>query len=203
MIVGVWMGVAMIVATMLMMVVAMRMAVAAAFTGIGSAEWVEWLDDLAHRGTQPFEHRADDMVAQDQNAPGLDRSGEVAIADMPGKTGKMHRIAPANLEQLFLGRDDLGVASIVEHQHVAVFQDQRLGKVDEDAVAVDQRNHLAAEMALVLRQHGDVERNLPVGGKLRGAHAFGGSHHDDGPIVLISIAPRHAIVSNRRRIHDA
>jgi hypothetical protein len=70
------------------------------------------------------------MIAQDENAIGRNVGGEVAVADVPGESGKMHRVAAANLEQFFVGSDNLGTASVVEQQHVAVFEYQRLGKVD-------------------------------------------------------------------------
>ena len=140
------------------------------------------------------------MVAQDQDALGLDRGGEVAIADMPGKPGNMYGIAAAHLEQFLVGSKNLGLASIVEHQHVAIFQDERLGKVDENAVAVHQGDHLAPDMALVMRQDGDVEGDLPVRGNVGGPQTSCCPQHGDD---LIPGASMSRIASNRRRIHDA
>ena len=119
------------------------------------------------------------------------------------RSARCTAIAAADFQQFLVGGDDLGVASVLEHQHVAIFEDQRLGKVDEDAVAMHQRDDLAAQMALVMRQDGDVERNLPVGGNLGGAHGLVALMHGDGPLLHhLRLLPRQAIVSNRRRIHD-
>ncbi len=86
-----------VMAMIVRVIVIMRMAVA----GIGAAHRRERLDDIGHRRAEAFEHRLDDMVAQDEDAIGLDRRGEMAVADMPGKLGEMHRVARADVVELF------------------------------------------------------------------------------------------------------
>ena len=89
-----------VVVAMTMRMTVATVAVTMGAAGIGAAERVERLHDLAHHGAQPFEHRLDDMVAQDEDPLGLDRGGEVAVADVPGEAGEMDRIAAADLEQV-------------------------------------------------------------------------------------------------------
>ena len=124
------------------------------------------------------------MVAQDKYPLGFDRGGKVAVADVPCEAGEMGRIAATDLEQVLVGRDDLGMASVLEHEHVAIFEHQRLRQIDQDPVAVDERDHLAPEMALILGQNGDIERNLAsaVGGDVCCANNFRGSQHASASI---------------------
>ena len=70
----------------------------------------------------------DDVITQDQDLIGLDLGGEMAVADMPGKAGEVNGIATANRQQFLVRRDDLGVAAVLEHKHVAVLEHQRLAK---------------------------------------------------------------------------
>ena len=72
------------------MVLRMAVTMVAAVSRIGAAQRTERLQDLADRGAEPFEHRLDDMVAQDQDSLGLDLGGEMAIADVPGKAGEVN-----------------------------------------------------------------------------------------------------------------
>jgi len=126
---------------------------------IGAVQRAERLQDLADRGAEPFKHHLDDVVTQDQDSIGLDLGGEMAVADVPGKAGEVNGIASANRQQFLVRRDDLGVAPVLEHKHVAVLEHQRLGKIDQDPIAMDERDHLAADVALVIRQDGDIERD--------------------------------------------
>ena len=94
------------------------MAVGMAFR-IGAAHRLERLHDLGDFRAKALEHLADDMVAQNEDAVLLDLGGEVAVADVPGELGQMHRIAGADVEEFFLGGDDLGVAAVVQRQQIA------------------------------------------------------------------------------------
>jgi hypothetical protein len=76
--------------------VALRMGVAAA--GIGAAFGIERRFDLDHAGTQPLDHRLDDMVAPDTQALGHDLRRQMAVAEMPGYPNQMMRIGAADLD---------------------------------------------------------------------------------------------------------
>ena len=93
------------------------MVVTVAVAGIGAAHRREGLDHVGHRRAESFQHRLDDMVAQDEDAVGLDRGGEMAVADVPGEFGEMHRVARADVVELLRRGDDLDVAAVVQHQH--------------------------------------------------------------------------------------
>ena len=106
----------------------------------------------------------------------------------------------------------LGEAPVLEDKHVAVLQRQRLGKIDQDLVATDERDDLAADMALVMGKHGDVEGSGACGRLHPGA--FTDTARSMSAAVLTSsrtvvrtrrLSKRdaaQAIVSNRRRIHE-
>jgi hypothetical protein len=168
--------VVMAVAVIMPMIVAMRVAV----PGIGAAQRLERLGDLPHGRAEAFQHRADDVVAQDQDAVGLDLRGEMAVADVPGELGEVHRPAGADVVDLLLGRYDLGAAAVVEHQHVAMVERDGLGQVDQHLVAMHQRQDAAAQVALVMGEHGEVEGLRPVGGRLQ----LGGAQDAPGPRQL-------------------
>ena len=106
-----------------------------AMAGIGAAHRLERLGDVAHRSAEPFQHRLDDMVAQDEDAVGLDCRGEMAVADMPGELGQMHGVAGANVIDLFMRGDDLDMAAVLQHQPVAVVQGDRLRQIDQHLLA--------------------------------------------------------------------
>ena len=55
--------------------------------GIGAGERREGLDRIRDGGAEPLQHRLDDVVAQDEDAAGLDGGGEMAVADVPGEFG--------------------------------------------------------------------------------------------------------------------
>ena len=98
------------------------------------------------------------MVALDQNAIGLIWAGEMPVADMPGESEQRLRIAGPISRSASSRRNHLGMAAVVQHQPVAMGKHDRLRQIDKHLVAMLQRQHLAAQMALVMGEHDDVER---------------------------------------------
>ena len=92
----------------------------------------------------------------------------------------MNGIAAADRQQLLFGGDDLGMAAVLEHKHVAILERQRLGKIDQQPVAMGQRDHPAAEMPLVMRQDGDVE------GTTRGPSASSAARMSFAVLIIAS-----------------
>lgn len=147
------------------MIVAMRVTVAVA--GIGAAHRIEGCDDVLDFGAEPFEHRLDDMVAQDQDAVRRDRGGEMAVADMPGELGEVKRIpGPDRVERLVCG-GDLDNAAPLDRQGVAGRQNHRLGQIDQNLAAIDGFDHAPAQMALVMLEDGAAEHRLLGQGGVR------------------------------------
>ncbi len=142
----------------IMVVVAMRRA---AMAGIGAAHRIELGDDVLDPRAQPFEHCLDDVIAQDENAGRLDRRREMAVADMPGEFGEVHRIAPEHLVKRLVGGGDDDLAARLDHQPVIRLEHDRLGEVDENLAAIDELHGAAAQVPFVMRQHGAAER-LPL-----------------------------------------
>lgn len=143
------------------MIVAVRML---AVSGIGAAHRIELRDDLLDPRAEPFEHRLDDMVAQDQDAGRLDRGGQVAIADMPGQMRQMHRILPKNLVERLIGGGDLDTATIAENQRVAGVEHHGLRQVDHNLAAIDQFDEPTTQVAFIMLQDGAARnRRQPLG----------------------------------------
>lgn len=165
MMVTVRVGVVMAVA----MIVSMVMRVAVAVAGIGAAHRVEGCDDILDLGAEPFEHRLDDMVAQDQDAVSRDGGGEMAVADVPGELGEMERIPGPDRVERLVGGGDLDHAAALDCQGVACRQNHRLGQVDQDLAAVAGFDHAPAQMALVMLEDGAAEHRLLEQGGVRPA----------------------------------
>ena len=139
---------------MFVMIMVMRMPMIMAVTRIGAAHRRERLDDVGYRRAKTFKHRLDDMIAQDEDAAGLDRGGEMPVANMPGEFGEMHAVPGAYVVKLFGRRTDLDLPSVLQHQPVAIGERHRLGKVDQHLAAVGKLNGAAAQMPLVMHKHG-------------------------------------------------
>ena len=142
------------------MAVSMVMRVAVTVAGISAAHWVEWCDDVLDLGAQPFEHRLDDMVAQDQDAIRRDRGGEMAVADVPGELGEMKRIPGPDRVERLVGGGDLDHAAALDRQGVAGRQHHRLGQVDQNLATLDGFDHAPAQMAFVMLEDGAAEHRL-------------------------------------------
>ena len=191
-----------VVIVMIMRMAVRSVAVAAAFAGIGAAKRVERLRRPRHPGAQAFQHRADDMVAQDQDALGLDRGGEVAVADMPGKAwrdarhrGREFPAIPRRRRRSRRGAHPRAPARRGLRGSVGSGKSTRTRSPWISVITLRLRWRSSCASTAMSNGIG-----LPVGGDLGGANVFRGSQHGD---VLISGASTHAIVSNRRRIHDA
>src|SRR4029453_2486643 len=91
--------------------VVMRVTVAA---GIGAAYGHEYLVCVSHNRAKSFEHRLDDMVAQDQDAAFLYLCREMAVADVPDELGEMLGAAAPDFVEFFFRRDDFRVPPVIE-----------------------------------------------------------------------------------------
>jgi len=138
----------------MMMVVAMRMA---AMGVIGTARRLERLADFGHDSSQPLEHSADHMIAQDEDTLFLDLSGKMSVAEMPGKFGQMQAVAWADVEKLFVRGDDLDQLAILAHQEIAARKQHRLLEVEHDHFAIFKMQELAAQMPEIMRQDDTID----------------------------------------------
>jgi hypothetical protein len=129
-----------VVVTM-MVIVALSAGTVGVAACIGAPERAERFAHLAHIGAEPFEHRLDDVVSQDEDARVFDRRSQVAVADVPCELGQVNRIAPTNLEQFLLGRDNACRTSVIEDELIAVPERQRFGKIDQHPIATGQCEH--------------------------------------------------------------
>lgn len=121
---------------------------------IGAMHRLERSDCLAHRRAQAFQHRAQHVIAADQDAQGLDLDLrlEVAVAEVPGKLGKVQNVARDHLKEFFLLGNDLDLTAVFQDEAVTVGEEHWLGQVDEDGLTAVQRDALAAQVPLVLRE---------------------------------------------------
>ena len=121
---------------------------------IGAMHRLERSDCLAHRRAQAFQHRAQHVIAADQDAQGLDLDLrlEVAVAEVPGKLGKVQNVARDHLKEFFLLGDDLDLSAVFQDEAIPVGEEHWLGQVDEDIFAAVERDALSAQVPLVLRE---------------------------------------------------
>lgn len=133
------MGVIAVVMMMAVVVMTMRFVTVPmlAMAGIGAARGVKLRDDLGDLGAKAFEHRLDDVVAQDKNPRRLNRRGEMTVADMPAEFDQMNRISPENLIERLIGRRDDDLPAILDHEPVVGLEYDRLGQVDQHLAAID------------------------------------------------------------------
>ena len=109
--------------------VAGRMRVAV--TGIGAAFWIERRFDLDQARPQPLHHCFDHVVAPDAQATSGDLCRQVTIAEMPGDTNQMLRIAAADFHQRLRRRHDLDQPAILKHQCIASTQGDRIFEIEQ------------------------------------------------------------------------
>ena len=119
---------------------------------VGAPHWLESRFNRRDRSAQPFKHGADDVIALNENAVGINLGRQVAVAEMPGKLRQVQRIATTHLEQLFLCGFDFHKVAIVEHQLVAIGKEHRFLQVQHDHVAIVEVKKLAAQMPQIVRQ---------------------------------------------------
>jgi len=126
--------------------------------GIRAHQRLEGRDDMNHGGAEPFQHRLDGVVPQDQDAVLRYRRRQVPAADMPAQLGQVDGAERPDLEKLLGGRLDLDMSAIVEDQAIACPQSRRFDEIDEDAAAVLERQRLAAQPPLVMGELHDTRR---------------------------------------------
>ena len=114
---------------------------------IGAAFGREGLFNLAHIGAKAFQHGADDVIALNQQALGLDLTGGVAVADMPGKPDQFRaaRVACCHFQQRLGGGGDGDLAAVFENQNPAVIQRGRLRQVHQQPGTGFGAQNLAAQ----------------------------------------------------------
>ncbi len=143
--------------------------------GIGAAQRIEALAQVHDGGAQPFQHRPDDMIAQDEDAMRFDLGGKMTVADMPGKLSQMHGIPPTNLAELLFGSPDLDMAAVFEDQRVTIPENDGFREVHQHLLATAERNCLAPDMAFILSENRAIE------GGGRSVAVFSGAFESDRP----------------------
>jgi hypothetical protein len=113
------------------MVVRFTRRVRVAVTGIGATLRVERRFDLDQTCTEPLHHRFDHVVAPDAQATSGDLRRQVTIAEMPGDTNQMLRIAAADFHQRLRRRHDLDQPAILKHQCIASTQGDRIFEIEQ------------------------------------------------------------------------
>jgi len=93
---------------------------------IGAAFGIERRLDLDHPRAQPLDHRLDDVIAPDPQAPGNDLRRQMAVAEVPGDPNQVVRIGASDLDQRLRRRDNFDQPVIVEHQRIAAPQRDRV-----------------------------------------------------------------------------
>jgi hypothetical protein len=102
----------------------MRMAMTAV---IGTAQRMEWRDNLGNLCSKAFEHGLDDMIAQDDNAVFFQLRGKMTIAQMPCQFGQMLPVARGDFIQHLVSRNDLGHTPILQNEDIAMGESNGVG----------------------------------------------------------------------------
>jgi hypothetical protein len=152
------MSVIVVVIVRMIMVMVVTMAMLVTMACISTAHRVKGCEDLMHIGAKTFQHRLDDVIAQNQDSVGRDCSRQVAVADMPGNFRKMSAIAPLDFVERLVGGDDTHDRAVVEHQLISREQHHGFWKIYENVISVRQVDGLTTQMALVKLQYGRTER---------------------------------------------
>ena len=123
---------------------------------MSAAHWVKGPDDFIYDGSEPLEHCLNHMIPQDKYAVLRDHGRQVSVSNVPGDPGQV-RVAPgSNLIEGFVGGRDNHKAAVLQHKSVSGDENHWGGKVDEDLVAICQSNGLAAQMPVIMLQHGNA-----------------------------------------------
>lgn len=142
------------------LVLRMAVVVRVAVAGIGAANRIELSLHLFDMSPEAFEHRLDDVIAQDQDAAGFDGRGKVAVADVPGEFRDVNRIATADRIERLLGRCDLDDAARFNHESIAGGQNHRFRQIDQNFAAIGQPDHASAQVALIMLKNSPAKRRL-------------------------------------------
>jgi hypothetical protein len=101
-------------------------------TVIGAALRLEGSCGLLNDRPQLPQHVCYDMIGSYQQASATNLERDMPVADMPGETGEVDRIAGVNREQRFGQGADLDYGIILEKETVAIMELHRLGKVEQE-----------------------------------------------------------------------
>jgi len=126
-----------------------RMTVA--MTMIGPPHRGKPRHDLPDIGSQFAQHVLDNVVPLDQDAIVIDLGRQMPISQMPGKNRQRQTAAGTHFQQRFFGSHNFDLATVFENQTITMRKRSGRGKIHQNSFAARQRQHLAPQMALVVR----------------------------------------------------
>src|SRR5882757_6326890 len=141
-----------VVVIVAMIVVVVMMAVGRRGGVIGAGLRIERRLDLADRAAQANDHLLDDMVPADADAVGAELGRQMAVAEMPGQPDQILGRAGADLQERLRQRLDPDIAAALQLEAVAVPQQPRVRKVEEQLGAAGGAEHQAPAMAIVVAE---------------------------------------------------
>ncbi len=99
---------------------------------VGAAFRIERRFDFYHARAETSCHGLDDVIAADAQSFAHDLRRQMAIAEMPGDTNEMLRIAAANFSERLRRCDHLDEATVFQHQRVAAPQRNGIFKIKQE-----------------------------------------------------------------------
>lgn len=99
---------------------------------IGPALGVKRRLDRTDFAAEALDHRLNDMIAADSEAPAGDLHGEMAVAEMPGEPQQMLGVFSADFAQGFGCPDNLDQTPVFQFHGVAGAQCNRLGQIEQE-----------------------------------------------------------------------
>lgn len=142
----------------------------AAMGVIGTARRLERFFHLAHGGAETFEHGADDVITQDENALLLDLRRKMPVTQMPGKLDQVKPILRRDFKQFFSRGPNLDQIAVFHHQQIAMGKQHGFLQIEHHHLVILQMQQLAAQMPLIMGQR-DITGRLVArgsGGMVRG-----------------------------------
>jgi hypothetical protein len=121
-----------------------------------------------HGGAEAARHFFQHAVAGDADAVGQQFRCDMAVAEVPGETGKVMGVASDDLRHRLFRRHHGDDPAVIELEPVAVLQMRRLGQVQQEGHVAFPAHGDAAAVAAIMRQHHTVggARRIPgAGGK--------------------------------------
>src|ERR1700730_16724419 len=119
-----------VIMTMIVIMVLMRPG-CVLLVGVGAGFWIERRLDAHNLPAELRHHRLQHAIAADPDAIGENLRRHMAVSEMPRESREQMRLA-SDLDDRFGGGDYTHNAAVLELQAVAVAEQRRFGKVEQE-----------------------------------------------------------------------
>jgi hypothetical protein len=131
-----------------------------AITFIGAALGIERSLDLDHPRAQPLHHLLDHVIAPDTQCLPQNLRRQVTIAEMPGNTDQVLRIATADFQQRLGRSDHLDQPAVLEQQCITAAQGGRTLEIEQKFKPSGPGHRHAPAVTIVEIEHDGIGRRF-------------------------------------------